>query len=96
MPRANFGVSNAYGFKWGRYGPPPKLGKILGKMKKAEKIQGGYPKFSRGDRRKPLGVRTISFHNGSPPMPQKFLGGIEVKISAPKPFSKSLRQIFAF
>ena len=44
MPQANFGVSNANGFKWERYGPP-KLGKILGKMKKAEKNTTGLPKI---------------------------------------------------
>ena len=31
-----------------------------------------------------------------PPLPQKFLGEMEAEISAPRPFSKSLRQIFAF
>jgi len=44
MPRANFGVCNAYGSKWGRYGPP-KLGKILGKMKTAVKNARSLPKI---------------------------------------------------
>jgi len=44
MPQANFGVCNVYGFKWGRHGSP-KLGKILGKMKKAVKNARSLPKI---------------------------------------------------
>jgi len=44
MPRANFGVCNVFPGKWGRDGPP-KLGKIWGKMKKAEKNTRGLPKI---------------------------------------------------
>jgi len=44
MPRTNFGVCNVFPGKWGRYGPP-KLGKIWGKMKKAEKNTRALPKI---------------------------------------------------
>jgi len=96
MPRTNFGVCNVFPGKWGRYGPL-KLGKIWGKMKKAEKKYKGVTRNSlAGAVGNTWGYVQFRSTTDPPPLPQKFLGGIEVDISAPKPFSKSLRQIFAF